>query len=1053
MWIREIDIEGFGTWARQRFQLEPDLNIILGPNEAGKSTLLHFIRSVLFGFERRGQASRYEPLSGETHGGRVLLQLDNDSYVVERIGGVSGPSSGRVTIVDSQGARFGEEMLPNLLGGVTKELFYSIFAFGLWELEQLDSLSRAEVNGIIFSAGIDTPVPIVQVEQALQKEADELFRKGASKPVINQGLLKLEELYQEIQDLANQPREYREAVRERDNLLADIETTVRQLRSLRSGLAWAYTLASAWETWQAWQKVRVELENLPAVESFPVQGEMRLEELLQRLAEQKTSLQQQEALLAEREGLLAEIQHGMILAEHRTEVLDLAERRSAFLQNMDRCKKQAGKVAECRKTVEQRLAALGNGWTQERVQAMQSGLEMKETVRSMKARLQELEEPVRSRKVRLQEAAAKVQESIEQVTNLEKKIRSLSERIHSLNPSTYDYEDRRKAFNKFRSSSEEIRTLEAQRDHLRESIAALEHQMSGLPLESLFGSRFQRQLMGLVGFGIAVLLMAALLGFLNYRSSGLALGAVGGTLAFIGLGMRVLLNGQTRQERQRLQNKRKEVETQLQERKSDYQVVVMKIEKVQGKAASAATICFGHSEPADEEIWTCQQALDEEKQLRTRLQILQDELDGAREKREKAEEERKRAETQVFEAERTMADALDQWKSWLTDHGLAANLTPDGALEVLDGVMSALDAVRKCEEEETAQSVLEEQIDAYCRRVNRLRELCGENPVSPDSAAEAVFDLKSALEEYEKLFTEVKKQRDTVSALREQLQATEGALAHLLQQAGAEDAEDFRRLAAIYMERQKLQRDLRELEVELSSRGAERGFEAICHDLEQTNAEMLEERIKALREQEAELEEMVAQQRTRVGELNQKIASLEQDQRRSSLHFAYDTLQGEMNEASRRWAKLVMAKELVAMTRQRYEKTRQPEVLREASSFFFQMTAGRYQRVFAPLGEQVIRVETADRRYLTVEQLSRGTVEQLYLAMRFALIQEFARRSVILPVIMDDILVDFDPVRLDRTAAVIREMARKHQVLFFSCHPHVAAALLGSGQQGKLIEL
>jgi uncharacterized protein YhaN len=73
----------------------------------------------------------------------------------------------------------------------------------------------------------------------------------------------------------------------------------------------------------------------------------------------------------------------------------------------------------------------------------------------------------------------------------------------------------------------------------------------------------------------------------------------------------------------------------------------------------------------------------------------------------------------------------------------------------------------------------------------------------------------------------------------------------------------------------------------------------------------------------------------------------------------------------------------------------------------------------------------------TIEVLSRGTAEQLYLALRFGFIREFSKRSASLPIIMDDILVNFDPERAKETIKGIMELSSEHQLLFFTCHPHV----------------
>ena len=75
------------------------------------------------------------------------------------------------------------------------------------------------------------------------------------------------------------------------------------------------------------------------------------------------------------------------------------------------------------------------------------------------------------------------------------------------------------------------------------------------------------------------------------------------------------------------------------------------------------------------------------------------------------------------------------------------------------------------------------------------------------------------------------------------------------------------------------------------------------------------------------------------------------------------------------------------------------------------MTQGRYRRVWTPVGERVLRVEDADGHWLPVKVLSRGAREQLFLSLRLSLSAYFARRGAPLPLILDDVLVNFDSER------------------------------------------
>src|SRR5262245_17646705 len=87
-------IEGFGVFRDYDVQqLSPGLTVFLGPNEAGKRTLLSFLRGVLFGFpDARSRELRYPPLRGGRHGGRLMIGTADGLYILDRqVGRRGGP--------------------------------------------------------------------------------------------------------------------------------------------------------------------------------------------------------------------------------------------------------------------------------------------------------------------------------------------------------------------------------------------------------------------------------------------------------------------------------------------------------------------------------------------------------------------------------------------------------------------------------------------------------------------------------------------------------------------------------------------------------------------------------------------------------------------------------------------------------------------------------------------------------------------------------------------------------------------------------------------------
>src|SRR5436190_1488857 len=86
--IESIHIEGFGVWNDRTWEtLGPGLNVFHGPNDTGKSTLMAYVRSILFGFDRRGSARRYDPVNGGVHGGWLDIRVQDRPIRIERKAG------------------------------------------------------------------------------------------------------------------------------------------------------------------------------------------------------------------------------------------------------------------------------------------------------------------------------------------------------------------------------------------------------------------------------------------------------------------------------------------------------------------------------------------------------------------------------------------------------------------------------------------------------------------------------------------------------------------------------------------------------------------------------------------------------------------------------------------------------------------------------------------------------------------------------------------------------------------------------------------------------
>lgn len=109
-----------------------------------------------------------------------------------------------------------------------------------------------------------------------------------------------------------------------------------------------------------------------------------------------------------------------------------------------------------------------------------------------------------------------------------------------------------------------------------------------------------------------------------------------------------------------------------------------------------------------------------------------------------------------------------------------------------------------------------------------------------------------------------------------------------------------------------------------------------------------------------------------------------------------------------------------------------PQIAAQAGQIFSDFTDGRYKKLLLDKNLQV-QVAAADSAVLRISAaLSCGTVDQLYLAVRLAMVRLLLSGDT--PLILDDALINFDDNRAQKALRLLEEEAKTRQVLLFTCH-------------------
>jgi uncharacterized protein YhaN len=135
----------------------------------------------------------------------------------------------------------------------------------------------------------------------------------------------------------------------------------------------------------------------------------------------------------------------------------------------------------------------------------------------------------------------------------------------------------------------------------------------------------------------------------------------------------------------------------------------------------------------------------------------------------------------------------------------------------------------------------------------------------------------------------------------------------------------------------------------------------------------------------------------------------------------------------------------VERARDRFVEEHQPGVFERAATQIETATHGSWVSVRMPDGEKAgarSEIIGRDGSRTPFAELSEGTVGLVYLCLRAGLVDEMHDDGgPELPVLMDDVLTHLDPERRAGGAAVIADLATRHQVLYFTCHPEQVQAL------------
>ena len=1015
MKILDISVDGFGTFSGLKLKdLSESVSVLYGRNEAGKTTLLQFVRTMLYGLTHERRTRYLPPQNGGTPGGSLRVATPTGTYTINRILD-AGPGRDRfaddkVSVIrrdndGGEGSEQGGHALRVLLSGVDEQSYRNVYAVGLREMQELGTLSDTEAARHLYdlSAGLDR-VSLIDVLRHLKLWREQLLNGSNPESKILQLLERRDELRDQLKRVRQSLGRYNNLTSERARLFKQISQLEAERSELERDVRVAELASTLFERWQQLQTIRRRIDDLGSVPAITNEDVQQLEKLgdqirIRQHAYRKLKVQRQQR---REQATSYPINESLRVRAARVEAL--AEQRDWIQSLDDRIEQLDGEIGRRETSLVDKRRSLGIEpnlaiETREDRQATISKLRgPAQNMRQAKARLKK----VRRQAIELREA----READADQLNAETSSRGTADLAVSVNAAT----DRVEQLKQRVEIDEQLDKLEQKAMELKED-------------RDILVDRHVLPSWGLAAGGLAFAFgcMLIMMGVLT------AIYSTGWPYILFGL----VIVGAVLVTKLMFEHT---AEMDLDSCEHSLSVLDAKFKKVR----KARDELDAHFQPGGGPLLNqLRKAQQELAQLQSLVPLQNKQQDSLQQEHSDTR--------RVAELRDDYQQSRKQWFRTLHDVGLRANLSPKRAKQVL------MDARRLAQQQQFVDRRREEarhrrgELSSCVERVATLLEEVGLERISGrlidqvDQLIKAHSEQEQWVERRDAILKEshqLRRQQLTVSREIHKLQARRR---EMLEKADAESPDHFCQLAKSYAESVDLKDKRKRLHSQITT-----AISGVCEQqqfkelMRGSTAEKMVRRWEKLSAKLEDVDTRLKETFEKRGRLTEQLRSLADDRRATQKQLELNAVQQQLRDAKNRWRELAVTSRLLQSIRRRYEKERQPATLREASQYFHQMTDGRYGRIWTLLDEDALCVDDNKGRSLTPENLSRGTREQLFLSLRLALVTQNAQRGVQLPLVLDDVFVNFDSQRATAAAKVLQDFAALgHQVLIFTCHEHI----------------
>ncbi|MGM0682173.1 MAG: AAA family ATPase, partial [Thermodesulfobacteriota bacterium] len=425
----------------------------------------------------------------------------------------------------------------------------------------------------------------------------------------------------------------------------------------------------------------------------------------------------------------------------------------------------------------------------------------------------------------------------------------------------------------------------------------------------------------------------------------------------------------------------------------------------------------------------------------------QADLEKLTDNKKRAQKLLEKAEKELAEAEAARVEWREKWHRSLTGLGLAGEVLPAEALDLLDTIEKCLAKLEKANDFQSRIKGIDRDVDKF---TGDVRTLLGQ--VAPDLKDlvpdQAVLQLYNILAEAKQDREFVKANNQETEALTVKIEKAEKKrqslnkqMSELLAAAKCDKPADLATAIRKSAEFQRLQEKISDVETSLAGVSEGLSVDEIRRQAAEAEVDELPGQIESLRRQiDEELYPRIKEISKIIGKENMELQNMDGSARAAEAAEEMERTAAGIKRLIDRYACLKLAARVLQDEIERYREEHQDPVLKIASRFFAELTLGSFSGLRADVddnGHPVLVGIRPDDTRVSVQGMSDGTCDQLYLALRLATLERRLESSEPIPFIVDDILINFDDERSRATLQALADLSENNQVILFTHHRQI----------------